>query len=129
MYSSPPVATPLPKTIRVTNETKSSELASRCVVASSHKARMVGLLNRASLENGEGLLIEECAAIHMIGMRLAIDVVFLDSDGKVLKTAENVRPWTPYVSCGGADSALELPTGAIARTKTEAGDQLTFSAA
>jgi uncharacterized membrane protein (UPF0127 family) len=118
---------PLPENIRVVNTTKSTELAARCVVASSHRARMVGLLNRSSLDEGEGLLIERCPSIHMIGMRFAIDVVFLDAERKVLKAVEDVRPWTPLVSCGGADSALELPTGAIARTKTQAGDQLTFS--
>jgi uncharacterized membrane protein (UPF0127 family) len=117
----------LPENIRVVNATKSTELAARCVVASSHKERMVGLLNRSGLEEGEALLIEACAAIHMIGMRFSIDVVFLDTKRRVLKTVENVRPWTPLVSCSGADSALELPTGAIARTKTQPGDQLLFS--
>lgn len=90
---------------------------------------MVGLLNRASLEEGEAMLILQCSAIHMIGMRFAIDVVFLDAERKVLKTVADVRPWTPLVSCGGSDCALELPTGVIAATKTAAGDQLIFSAA
>jgi uncharacterized membrane protein (UPF0127 family) len=88
---------------------------------------MVGLLTRAGLEEGEALLILECAAIHMIGMRFAIDVVFLDADRKVLKTVADVRPWTPLVSCGGADSALELPTGVIAKSGTQTGDQLQFT--
>jgi len=74
--------------------------------------RMRGLLGRRSLPNGQGLLIERCGSIHTIGMRFAIDVVFLDSAWRVCRVARNVRPGRLCVWGGWkAVRALEVAAG------------------
>ena len=46
--------------------------------------RTKGLLGRAGMADDEGLWIPT-SSIHMFGMRFAIDVVYADREGRVLK--------------------------------------------
>jgi hypothetical protein len=64
----------------------------------------------------------------MFFMRFAIDALFVDRSMRVLRVAENLRPWVPAVGAPrGADSVLELAAGMAARTGTQVGDELIFS--
>ena len=65
----------------------------------------------------------------MVGMRFAIDAVFLDGSRRVVRTAARLRPWTLAVGARGATDVLELPAGTIDRTATQVGDELTFDSA
>jgi len=60
--------------------------------ATSILARMKGLLGRKSLPEQEGMLLDPCGSIHTVGMRFAIDVIFLDADWQVIGTRANLRP-------------------------------------
>jgi len=62
----------------------------------------------------------------MFFMRFAIDAVFLDRDGRVIKVAPHIRPWVPMVAARGARDVIELAAGTCARTGTQAGDDLVF---
>ena len=84
---------------------------------------MVGLLNRKALAADEGLLIDRCYGIHTVGMRFAIDVVFLDRDLHVLRAVDALRPWRAC-AVPKAVYVLELAEGAIGRSLTKAGDQI-----
>ena len=59
-------------------------------------------------------------------MRFAIDAVFVDRDGKVVRVAADLPPWRFAVAARGARDVLELPAGAAARAATQAGDELVF---
>jgi uncharacterized membrane protein (UPF0127 family) len=106
----------------VENTTRGTVLATDCRRADSFLARGIGLLGRAGLAEGEGLLIARTSSITMVFMRFAIDAVFLDRGGRVVRAAERLRPWTPVVFARGGRDVLELPAGTIARTGTQAGD-------
>jgi uncharacterized membrane protein (UPF0127 family) len=110
--------------VRVANLTRGTSVADRCRVASSLRERTVGLLATPSLEAGGGLLIERTQSIHMFFMRYAIDVAFLDRHGRVTRTVSNLRPWRVVWWARGARDCLELPVGALAASRTVAGDQL-----
>ena len=84
--------------------------------------RMVGLLSRASLEPGEGMVFPRCRSIHTWGMRCAIDVVFLHN-GCVLKVLSALGPWR-VASVPQADTVVELPAGAAAAAAIEPGVRL-----
>jgi uncharacterized membrane protein (UPF0127 family) len=81
-----------------------------CVVAESFGLRLRGLLGRSSLPAGEGMLIRRESSVHTFFMRFAIDVVFLDADGRVLRVDANVGPWR-LKACRRARSVLELAAG------------------
>lgn len=87
-------------------------------------ARARGLLGMPPLEADEALWFERCSAIHMFGMRRAIDVVFL-AGGEVVRLCPRVLPFTAR-GCHRADTSLELAVGQIQRLDLAAGDQLEF---
>lgn len=62
--------------------------------------RMKGLLGRCSLNAGEGLHIKPCSSIHTIGMRFAIDAVFLDRRGCVVRVVRNIPSGKWWISGG-----------------------------
>ncbi len=55
-------------------------------------ARMRGLLGRQTLGRDAAMLIERCGAVHTVGMRFAIDLIFLDTQWRVTRIACNIPP-------------------------------------
>jgi uncharacterized membrane protein (UPF0127 family) len=104
------------------------EVAAYVMVAGTSASRKKGLLGVDGLPSGAGLWIAPCEAIHTFGMRMPIDVIFLDRELRVCKLACGVRPWRLSISLK-AHSVLELEAGAIARSNTHLGDRLRFHAA
>ena len=77
-------------------------------IAESAFERMRGLIGRAGLGRGKGMLITKCNCIHTFFMRFPIDATFLDREGNVVKVVRNIRPWRPWVWGGWrARSVLE----------------------
>ena len=95
----------------------------RCAIADTIWTRNRGLLGRARLEPGEGLLIRPANSIHTAFMRFPIDVVFLDRDLAVLKVVPELRPWRA-AAARRARSVLELPAGGAGRAGLEPGRRL-----
>jgi uncharacterized membrane protein (UPF0127 family) len=95
----------------------------RCVVADSFWLRFRGLMGRAEIEAGEGMLFVGTGSIQMTFMRFPIDAVFLDRELAVLGVAENVRPWR-FAGRRGAKHVLELRAGEARRRRLKAGTRL-----
>ena len=111
---------------RVVNKTRGKVLATRAVEASGFYDRLVGLLGRAELPFGEGLHLVPCNSIHTLFMRMPIDALFLDADGKVRKALPALPPWRVTGIYFGVRSVLELPAGTLAGSGTVEGDVLAF---
>jgi len=111
--------------LRIRNLTKHTLLADRADIADTSAKRRTGLLKHTGLEPGEGLWIAPCEAIHTIGMKFPIDVLFLDRKRKVLKIKHAMPRGRMAVSLF-AHSVLELPSGQAAECHTAPGDQLEF---
>lgn len=109
--------------LQVLNLTRGTVLGRHIRRADNLWSRGVGLLGRGGLAEGEGLHIVPCGSVHMFFMRFALDIVYLDRDLHVVKTVGNLKPWRMSLA-QGAKSAIELPTGTIARSRTVIGDQL-----
>ena len=88
-------------------------VAERCAVASSFLSRFRGLMGRRELPVGEGLCIQNCGSIHMFFMRFAIDVAFVNGDGRILHACHTIRPWRISRPVFGSKAALELPAGTL----------------
>jgi uncharacterized membrane protein (UPF0127 family) len=100
-----------------------SLVCERCLLAETPLARMRGLLGRAGLERGEGLLLRPASSVHMWFMRFPVDAVFLRRDGQVLRIASDLRPWST-AGCWGARAVVELPAGECERVGLRVGDRL-----
>jgi uncharacterized membrane protein (UPF0127 family) len=111
--------------VRIVNETRGTELAAAAEWAATPFRRMRGLLGRSGLPEGSGIVLTPCNSVHMFFMRFAIDAVFVDREGTVVKAVESLRPYR-VAGARGSRSCVELPTGTIARTGTRRGDRLAF---
>src|SRR5260370_40185096 len=89
--------------------------------AGTSDERCTGLLCHKSLEPGEGLWIAPCEAVHTIGMKFPIDVLFLDKKRKVLKVRNVMQKWRMAL-CLRGHSVLELPRGTAAAMQNLRGD-------
>ncbi len=115
--------------MRIENASRGGQLAANARVANRVWSRMVGLLGRSKLSLGEGLVIAPGSAIHTFFMRMSIDVVFVDKNGEVVKTAINVKPFRMVACPLRTRYTLELPVGVIEQTQTAVGDRIeTFAA-
>jgi hypothetical protein len=99
-------------------------MAKNAVIADSFLSRMIGLLNRSSLSSGEALVITHCQSIHMMFMRFAIDVVFVDKNDEVIGLVEKIKPFCFSPIFFKSSYAVEFPAGAIARMNIEKGDKI-----
>jgi uncharacterized membrane protein (UPF0127 family) len=98
-------------------------ICERCVVAGTFWTRFRGLMGRASLPPGEGLLIRPTGEIHMFFMRFAIDAVFCDRDLRVVKVVRHLKPWR-VAGARGAKLVVELPADSAG--DLERGDELSL---
>ena len=112
--------------IEVRNATRQSVLGDRVAVARTHWTRLRGLLGRPEPEPGEGLLIVPCRGVHMYGMKYPLDVVFLDQQGVVVDIRADLQPGRRTGFIKGSHYALEIPTGTVAASGTEVGDNLVW---
>jgi uncharacterized protein len=95
--------------------------------AMTWRARARGLLGTSTLEEPCGLWLAPCSAVHMIGMRYSIDVVFMRQDGTVLKVVSALKPWSAAL-CLRAQAVLELRTGMAASLALRPGMRLALGA-
>ena len=95
----------------------------RCVLADTALTRMRGLLGRRDLPAGNGILLRPASSVHMAFMRFPIDAVFLDRDLRVVKIADDLRPWRAAGS-RGAKAVLEMRAGEAGRRGVRVGDRL-----
>ena len=109
---------------RLLNRDRGMVVAEDLAIARRPWSRMVGLLFRRSLSQGQGLLLTPCSSIHTLFMLFPIDVLFFDKEWKVVKTVADLRPFRLALGGRGARACAELPAGTIARSGTKAGDQL-----
>lgn len=108
---------------RILDTTQNTVVCRRALLADRPLARMRGLLGRADLPAGEGLLLTPAPSIHTAFMRFEIDALFLDRDLRVLRIVESLPPWRAAYA-RHARSVLELRAGEAARAGVEVDDQL-----
>jgi uncharacterized membrane protein (UPF0127 family) len=93
-------------------------------LADTAVTRMVGLLGRASLASGEGLVLRPCGMIHTWFMRFPIDVLFADRAGVVVSAVDALPPFRFAWGGRGAAQVIELPAGVARRAGVERGQRL-----
>lgn len=79
-------------------------------VANGFRSRLLGAHAFGGLRGDEGLLLYPCRAVHTFFLRQALDIVFLDSEGRLLRCVLAVRP-RRVVFERHAAMVVELPAG------------------
>jgi len=108
----------------ILNLTRNTTIASHVAIAQNPWARMKGLIGVEDLPLGEALIITRCQSIHMFFMKFPIDVIFCDRHNKVIGLCERIKPFCLSPVFFKASYAIELPSGTIAVSKTQIGDQV-----
>lgn len=103
--------------VRVVNETRGAVLAERAELADNVWTRFWGLMGRASLSPGTGLVLKPGGAIHMFFMRIPLDVLHVDRQGQVTHVLRAIEPWRLGPLRVGDALTVELPAGAAAETQ------------
>ena len=99
-------------------------LAARAAMARTLMARMKGLLGHRSLGAQEALILPQCHSIHTLGMRFAIDAVFVDRAWRVVAMRPHLRPGRLLWPVFNAWGVVELADGTLDRAGLLVGDQL-----
>ena len=105
------------------NDRTRSAVALEVDVAVTRATRRRGLLGRERLAATEGLLLSPCKAVHTVGMRFPIDVIFIDRDGRAVRIVRALAPWRMAMSVR-AKAVIELAAGTAAASDIQIGDLL-----
>lgn len=112
---------------KITNLRNGQVVADKAIIARDFKSRAIGLLNRKDLEKGEALVIEPCGSVHTFFMKFCIDLMFLDKEFKVIKTAKSVSPWRLSGCLFGSQRVIELPQRTLEEFDVKPGDSIKVS--
>ena len=80
------------------------------LVADTRRTRRRGLARLDALPGDVALLIAPCRSVHTVGMRFALDLVWLDGAGAVVRIDRAVAP-RRLRSCRAARAVLECRAG------------------
>jgi len=82
------------------------------LVTGDRRSRRRGLagLDAAALPAGSALLFERCRSVHTIGMRFALDLVWVGGDGAVVRVDRAVEP-RRVRTCLAARGVVETAAG------------------
>jgi hypothetical protein len=110
--------------MKIVNISKDTILADKAELADTFFKRLIGLLNRKSLDKGEALILSPSNCIHSFFMRFSIDVLFLDQSGKVTATLSSFRSFRVSPIYFNSSLTIELPETTLKLTNTQPGDTI-----
>ncbi len=87
-------------------------------LADTHFTRLKGLLGRMELKSDEGIWVMPSQGIHTIGMLFPIDLIYLNSQNKVIHLIESFGTFRIGPFRRDSASVLELQTRTKLQTRT-----------
>ena len=93
-------------------------------IADNFFTRFKGLMGKKTFDNISGLLITKCKQIHTFFMKMEIDALFMNKNGKVVGMLENASRGKTFSAVRHAVMVLELPSGTIQKFRIKQGDLL-----
>ncbi|MDI9624315.1 MAG: DUF192 domain-containing protein [Methanothermobacter sp.] len=115
--------------MKVFNKTR-NECLGNVKIANTFISRFKGLMFKKNIKKGLLLEMPEGrgrggSSIHMFFMRIPLDVIFLDSEKRVVDLA-TLKPWQIYIPKKPARYIIEFPKGIIEDSGTSIGDTIEF---
>lgn len=112
------------QTFCVFNRARESFLSLSVTRADTQFARLKGLLGRVKLRSDEGLWTVPSQGIHTICMLFPIDLIYLDSENRVVHLIEDLGTFRITRIRRDSHSVLQLRTRTIYSSNTQVGDEL-----
>jgi hypothetical protein len=111
----------------IKNATKKTVIADKCRICSDFIARGIGLMFRKKMTPTVLAFNRETSAgIHTFFVRHYLDVLFLNDHWEVVDLVQGLAPKKFYAPKKKSMFVVELPEGAIAKSKTALGDLINF---
>jgi uncharacterized protein len=118
--------------LTIVSATGGGEHAFAIEVASTEQEKALGLMFRTELGDGEGMLFpytaERGLQMWMHNTYIPLDMVFIRSDGTIVRIEERAEPLSDRVISSGTAvmAVLEIPGGAAARLGIKSGDKVRY---
>jgi len=94
-------------------------------IADNFWPRLMGLMGRKNWPRHWGAIcFPRCNAVHTFFVFLKFDILFLDSEKKILKIVLNAKSWWFYFGPLSGEYCLELPSDFIRKNKLKPGDKV-----
>jgi len=95
-------------------------------IASSFVDRLAGLIFKKSIDKNEGMLFDDCNSIHTFWMRFPLDVIFLESENRIIRIFYSLKPFriTPVIK--NSKRVLEIKSGMALELGLAVNDFLQF---
>ncbi len=108
------------------NLTRKKTLAEKITICDNIFTQAVGVMFKFAMDSAYVFPVkpERKVALHMLFVFFPIDVLYLDSNNKVVEIKEKFLPFTLYFPKIKATTIVELPNGTIKKTKTKKGDKI-----
>lgn len=118
--------------VKVLNLNGAEKASFLCDIAETLEEKIAGLQPYRSLKYGSGLLFPyqkpQDVTYHMGSVSFPIDIIFVGSNGKIKKIAENIQPGTLGVfGSSNISYVLEIAGGASSMLDIRAGDIISSS--
>jgi uncharacterized protein len=107
--------------MKADNQTRKTTLAENLIIPKTLLDQSLGLLK---YKTPSAMLLKTRYGIHTFGMQYSIDVLILDKQNCVAALKENLKPNRIFTWNTKCETVLELPVGAINRTKTQIRDKI-----
>lgn len=115
------------KNLTITNINNGKMLADQIKQADNFFTRLKGLLGVKKLNPGQGIIIVPCNMVHTLGMKISIDVLFVDRTGEIIHIIEAMPPnrFSPHVK--KARYVVELSAGQAKKAGLVNGDKISIN--
>src|SRR5580698_7042805 len=111
------------------NQTRECFLGLEVDSADLSLAKLKDRIASLSLKSGEGLWLAPFRGLPEWGIRVPLDLLYLDKDGRVIDVVESYPVFRASSTMTQPASVLALPTHSIYSSQTQAGDQLVLCVA
>ena len=111
------------------NQTRECFLGLEVDGADLSLAKLKDRIASLSLKSGEGLWLSPFRGLPEWGIRVPLDLLYLDSDCRVIDVVESYPVFRASSSMAQPASVLALPTHSIYSSQTQGGDQLVLCVA
>jgi uncharacterized membrane protein (UPF0127 family) len=98
---------------------RSGDVLASADIADTPQSRRKGVIGRTELTNA--MVITQCKWIHTIGVKIPLDVAYLDALGTVIKT-ERVKPLRISAPVSRCKTVVEASAGSFERWNLKVGD-------
>jgi hypothetical protein len=106
------------------NQTRECFLGLEVNLADFTYADLKERVNSLALKSGQGLWLNPFAGLPEVGLRVVLDLLYLDEDCRVTEVIESVPSFHVNAASSRPVSALALPAHSIYFSQTQPGDQL-----